>query len=52
MDKKLKNTQTDFIHKMDELISKLDTDIRVSKRKRVIKKIKKELNIDDKSIGK
>ena len=50
MDKKLKKTQTDFIHKMDELINKLDTDIRISKRKRVINKIKKEINIDDKPV--
>lgn len=51
MDKTLKKAQRDFIQKMDELIIKMDTDIRVNKRKRFINKIKKEINIDDKSAG-
>ena len=45
-DKNLNKTQKDFITKMENLIDKIDMDIKVSKRKRVLNKVIKELKID------
>ena len=47
MDKRLKDIQKEFINKLDELNNRLDIEVKTNKRRRVIERIKKEIDKED-----
>jgi hypothetical protein len=51
MDNNYKKIKKDLISKLDNIIIKIDNDIKFNKRMRFINKMKNEIIIDDKSVG-